>query len=97
MRKNQQGASYIATLITVIGIAVFLKIAIAVWGPYVDDRLIDTQITELMKDSPESTTPEQFAQQMSQRLEMNGVRDVKFNDIAQVTNANGLRVKKSMR
>ncbi len=94
MRKNQQGASYIATLITVIGIAVFLKIAIAVWGPYVDDRLIDTQITELMKDSPESTTPEQFAQQMSQRLEMNGVRDVKFNDIAQVTNANGLRVKK---
>ncbi len=39
MRKNQQGASYIAILIAVIGFAFLVKIAIAVWGPYVDDRV----------------------------------------------------------
>lgn len=94
MRKNQQGASYIAILIAVIGFAFLVKIAIAVWGPYVDDRLIDTQITELMQESPTNTSPEKFAQQMSQRLEMNGVRDINFKDIAQVTNIDGLQVKK---
>lgn len=94
MRKNQQGASYIAILIAVIGFAFLVKIAIAVWGPYVDDRLIDTQIMELMQDSPANTSPEKFAQQMSQRLDMNGVRDINFKDIAQVTNIDGLQVKK---
>ncbi|MGX5699293.1 DUF4845 domain-containing protein [Acinetobacter kookii] len=94
MRKNQQGASYIAILIAVIGFAFLAKIAIAVWGPYVDDRLIDTQITELMQSSPANTAPEKFVQQMSQRLDMNGVRDINFKDIAQVTNIDGLQVKK---
>ncbi len=31
---------------------------------------------------------------MSQRLDMNGVRDLNFKDIAQVTNVDGLQVKK---
>ncbi|MGB8483905.1 MAG: DUF4845 domain-containing protein, partial [Acinetobacter bohemicus] len=48
MRKNQQGASYIGILIAIIGFAFLAKIAIAVWGPYWDDRVVDGQITELM-------------------------------------------------
>ena len=47
MRKNQQGASYIAILIAIIGFAFLAKIAIAVWSPYWDDRVVDSQITEL--------------------------------------------------
>ena len=46
MRKNQQGASYIAILIAIIGFAFLVKIVIAVWGPYVDDRMIDYGINE---------------------------------------------------
>ncbi|NNH77131.1 DUF4845 domain-containing protein [Acinetobacter sp. ANC 5380] len=94
MRKNQQGASYIAILIAIIGFAFLVKIVIAVWGPYVDDRLINNQITELMQSSPANTAPEKFAQQISQRLDMNGVRDINFKDIAQVMNTDGLQVKK---
>ncbi|OTG62124.1 DUF4845 domain-containing protein [Acinetobacter sp. ANC 3903] len=94
MRKNQQGASYIGILIAIIGFAFLAKIAIAVWAPYWDDRVVDSQITELMQSSPANTDPLKFTSQMSQRLEMNNVRDLKFDEIAQVTNVDGLQVKK---
>ena len=94
MRKNQQGASYIGILIAIIGFAFLAKIAIAVWGPYWDDRVVDSQITELMQSSPANTAPSKFTSQMSQRLDMNNIRDLKFDEIAQVTNIDGLEVKK---
>ncbi len=94
MRKNQQGASYIAILIAIIGFAFLAKIAIAVWGPYWDDRIVDSQIVELLQSSPANTAPSKFSSQMSQRLDMNNVRDLKFDEIAQVTNVEGLQVKK---
>ena len=94
MRKNQQGASYIAILIAIIGFAFLVKIVIAVWGPYVDDRMIDNQITELMKSSPKNIAPSEFEKQMGQRFDMNGIRDIKFKDVAKVVNIDGLQVKK---
>ncbi len=51
-------------------------------------------VEELMKSSPANVDPAKFASQMSQRLEMNNVRDIKFDEIAQVTNIDGLQVKK---
>ncbi|AXY56325.1 DUF4845 domain-containing protein [Acinetobacter chinensis] len=95
MRQHQKGASYIAILIAIIGFAFLAKIAIAVWGPYWDDRVVDTQITELMQSSPKNIAPSKFVGQMSQRLDMNNVRDLKFEEIAQVTNVEGLQVKKA--
>ena len=94
MRKNQQGASYIAILIAIIGFAFLVKIVIAVWGPYVDDRMIDNQITELMKSSPKNIAPSEFEKQMGQRFDMNGICDIKFKDVAKVVNIDGLQVKK---
>ncbi|OTG68122.1 DUF4845 domain-containing protein [Acinetobacter sp. ANC 4470] len=94
MRKDQQGASYIGILIAIIGFAFLVKIAIAVWGPYWDDRVVDGQIAELLKNSPANTDPSKFVSQMSQRFDMNGIRDLKFDEIAQVTNVEGLQVKK---
>jgi hypothetical protein len=94
MRKNQQGASYIGILIAIIGFAFLVKIAIAVWAPYWDDRVIDGQIAELLQSSPKNISPSEFESKMGQRFEMNGIRDIKFKDIAQVMNADGLQVKK---
>ncbi|MDN5511254.1 DUF4845 domain-containing protein [Acinetobacter sp.] len=94
MRKNQQGASYIAILIAVIGFAFLAKIAIAVWGAYWDDRVVDSQIIELLQSSPANTAPSKFSDQMNQRLDMNNVRDLRFNEIAKVVNVDGLEVKK---
>ena len=93
--RNQKGASYIAILFAVIGLALIAKVLIAVWGPYWDDRVVDSQIEELIQSSPKNITPEKFNSQMSQRLEMNNVRDLKFEEIAKVLNVDGLQVKKN--
>ena len=94
MPRNQQGASYIGVLIAIIGFAFLAKIVIAVWAPYWDDRVIDGQIAELLQSSPKNISPSEFESKMGQRFEMNGIRDIKFKDIAQVMNADGLQVKK---
>lgn len=94
MRKNQQGASYIGILVAIIGFAFLAKIVIAVWAPYWDDRVIDGQIAELLQSSPKDISPSEFESKMGQRFEMNGIRDIKFKDIAQVMNTDGLQVKK---
>mgnify|MGYP003486733138 FL=1 len=94
MRKNQQGASYIGILVAIIGFAFLAKIVIAVWAPYWDDRVIDGQIAELLQSSPKDISPSEFESKIGQRFEMNGIRDIKFKDIAQVMNTDGLQVKK---
>ena len=94
MRKNQQGASYIGILVAIIGFAFLAKIVIAVWAPYWDDRVIDTQIAELLQSSPKDISPSEFESKIEQRFDMNGIRDIKFKDIAQVMNTDGLQVKK---
>ena len=94
MRKNQQGASYIGILIAIIGFAFLVKIAIAVWAPYWDDRVIDGQIAELLQNSPKDISPSEFESKIGQRFDMNGIRDLKFDEIAQVMNTDGLQVKK---
>lgn len=92
--RHQKGASYIAILIAIIGLAFMVKIAIAVWGPYLDDRLLDKQIEEQLQNGAKNITPAKFAQEMDRRLDMNNIRDIKFKDVAQVTNVDGIQVKK---
>lgn len=93
--KHQQGASYIGILFAIVGFAFLAKVVIAVWGPYFEDRMVDNQIEELLKSSPANIAPEKFRQQMGQRLEMNNIRDLKFDEIAKVTNTDGLQVHKN--
>ncbi|MEN8400324.1 MULTISPECIES: DUF4845 domain-containing protein [Acinetobacter] len=92
--RHQQGASYIAILIAIIGFAFMAKVAIAVWGPYFDDRMLDNQIEEQLLNGPKNLSPQQFIGEMDKRLSMNNIRDIKFADVAQVTNVDGLEVKK---
>lgn len=92
--RHQQGASYIAILIAIIGFAFMAKVAVAVWGPYFDDRMLDNQIEEQLLNGPKNLSPQQFIGEMDRRLSMNNIRDIKFADVAQVTNVDGLEVKK---
>ena len=94
MRKSQQGASYIAILFGVVLFAVAVKAAIAIWPAYWDDKIINTQIEGVLKDSPENIDVSEFAQQVDQRLDMNNVRDLRFKNIALVTYKDDLIVKK---
>ncbi|BCU65268.1 hypothetical protein F941_01109 [Acinetobacter bouvetii DSM 14964 = CIP 107468] len=92
--RYQKGASYIAILIAIIGFAFMVKIAIAVWGPYLDDHLIDQQIEAQLKDGPKNLSPARFAEEVDKRLLMNNIRDLGFQDVAQMTNVDGIQVKK---
>ncbi|MDM1274713.1 DUF4845 domain-containing protein [Acinetobacter indicus] len=92
--RYQQGASYIAILVAIIGFAFMAKIAVAVWGPYFDDRMLDNQIKEQLIHGPKNLSPQKFIGEMDKRLSMNNIRDIKFADVAQVTNVDGLQVKK---
>ena len=92
--RHQQGASYIAILIAIIGFAFMAKVAVAVWGPYFDDRMLDNQIEEQLLNGPKNLSPQKFIGEMDKRLSMNNIRDIKFADVAQVTNVDGLEVKK---
>ncbi len=92
--RHQQGASYIAILIAIIGFAFMAKVAVAVWGPYFDDRMLDNQIEEQLLNGPKNLSPQKFIGEIDKRLSMNNIRDIKFADVAQVTNVDGLQVKK---
>ena len=92
--RHQQGASYIAILIAIIGFAFMVKVAVAVWEPYFDDRMLDNQIEEQLLNGPKNLSPQKFIGEMDKRLSMNNIRDIQFADVAQVTNVDGLEVKK---
>ncbi len=92
--RHQKGASYIAILFAVIGFAFMAKVLVAVWGPYLDDRLVDKQIEDQLQNGPKNLSPAKFVSEMDKRLSMNNVRDIKFSDIAQVTDVDGIQVKK---
>ena len=94
MRKSQWGASYLGVFLGIIVFALVLKAAVAVAPVYWDDRIINNQIDALMRESPRNIAVDKFVTQMNQRLDMNSVRDVRFNEVAKVTNKGGLRVSK---
>ncbi|MFV5502442.1 DUF4845 domain-containing protein [Acinetobacter sp. 226] len=93
--RHQQGASYIGVLIAIVGFAFLAKVAIAVWGPYFDDRMVDGEIEALLKSAPANITPEKFNSDLSKRLEMNNIRnfDIKQNVI--LDNAQAMVVRKN--
>ncbi|MEG2359282.1 DUF4845 domain-containing protein [Acinetobacter sp.] len=92
--RHQRGASYIAILVAIIGLAFMVKVLVAVWAPYLNDRLLDKEIAEQLQHGPKDLSPSKFADEMDKRLLMNNVRELKFADVAQVTNVDGLQVKK---
>ena len=94
MRKNQQGTSYIGILLGIIAAAFLLKIIVAVAPLYIDDRTMNQQIAEQVKNSPADITPAKFVTEVGKRFEMNSIRETKFSDIATVTTKDGLQVNK---
>ena len=94
MRKTQAGASYLSIFLGVLVFAFIVKAVLAVWPAYWDDRVINSQIEEVLKKNSINMTASQFSSQMNQSLSMNGIRDFNFDDIARVTNEQGLKVTK---
>ncbi|QIO05574.1 DUF4845 domain-containing protein [Acinetobacter shaoyimingii] len=94
MYKNQKGASYLTILVGLVALAFVVKAVTAVWPSYWDDRVVNKQIEELISSSSSDITENQFVEKMDKSLEMNNIRDLKFDDIAQVSTENGIVVSK---
>ena len=73
--RNQRGTSYFAILFAIMGFAFIAKIAVAVWGPYWDDRILDSQIEELLKSAPANMNPADFNKQMNQNTEKPSIQE----------------------
>lgn len=81
MRQSQQGTSYLLIMLLLFMAGLVLKLALAVIPAYLDDRIINGQIEELMQKEPNLSMTE-FAQKANKRFEINAVRTLKFEDIA---------------
>ena len=94
MLYKQRGVSFIGIFLAIL-VAVFaMKMAVAIWPAYWDDRIIDKEITNALVNAPKGTTPAKFKQDLARQLEMNNIRDLNINDIMKVTNTSGLAVNK---
>lgn len=96
MRHRQRGASYLGIFFAIVLAAFAVKLAVALFPPFWDDRIINMAISEALTTLPKEATQRQFKEDLSKRLEMNNIRNLKVDDIVQVTNNNaGLAVNKS--
>ncbi|OUY08429.1 DUF4845 domain-containing protein [Acinetobacter populi] len=96
MRHKQRGASYLGIFFAIVLAAFAVKLAVALFPPFWDDRIINMAISEALTTLPKEATQRQFKEDLSKRLEMNNIRNLKVDDIVQVTNNNaGLAVNKS--
>ncbi len=94
MKYRQRGASYLGIFALIIAAAFAIKLAVAIWPAYWDDRIINKEINDALAALPKDATQSKFKQELSRRLEMNNIRDLKVDDIVQVTNTSGIAVKK---
>lgn len=94
MLYKQKGTSYIGIFAIILVAALAAKMAVAIWPSYWDDRIINAQIKESLSSLSKGATPSQFKADMTRRLDMNNVRDVKIDDLMKVTNPSGLVVQK---
>lgn len=89
MHKFQRGASYSTFLLGLIVFSMILKVVVAIWPAYWDDRIINKQIQSVLDDNASALSPAKFVSAMDERLSMNNINDLKIEDIAKVSNDGG--------
>lgn len=96
MKRAQQGMSFLGILVSIAVLALLLKIVMALFPAYYDDRVINQQIQEVLKNTTTSASADEFKSDLAKRLELNSIRDLNVDDIVQVEVTNsGLVVHKN--
>lgn len=90
--QSQRGVSYWAVMFGIILAVLLVKAAMAVWPVYWDDKIINDVIIERLSVSNSQTSPDEFKKQVAGQFTINSLRDIKFEDIAQVHADGGLIV-----
>lgn len=95
MRKFQQGSAS-GIMAMVILFCLVLKIGTAVLPAFLDDRMINQQIQELVTASNNQTVPQKFLSDLDMRFAMNNIRDVRAEEIMKVAQTGkGIQVNKN--
>lgn len=96
MWRIQRGMSLIGVLFLVAMIGLLLKIGVALFPIYYDDRVVDSQIREVLKTMSSNSTPAEFMDALNKRLDLNNIRDYRAADLVKVdADGTGLTVHKS--
>ncbi len=83
MIRSQRGMSIINLIVGIFLFTLILKLSFSLIPAYWDNHIINKQLTELLA---QNTSVSQLTQKMNERLEMNDIRDLKFEDIAKISN-----------
>lgn len=95
MRKFQQGSAS-GIMAMVILFCLVLKIGTALLPAFLDDRMINQQIQELVLASNNQTVPQKFISDLEMRFAMNNIRDVRAEEIMKaVQTGKGIQVHKN--
>lgn len=84
MRHAQQGTSYLWMMVQVIIFILVAKAVFTIFPAFMQDRIINGQITDLMTEQP-NISATAFYEKMNKRLEINAVRDLPFEQVAKVS------------
>ena len=90
--KAQRGLSYWGVMFGVMFLVLALKLTMAVWPVYWDNRIIDQTIVERLKVTDKSISPEEFKRGVNEQFNMNNIRDLTFDDVAKTYSEGGLIV-----
>lgn len=79
MKRYQQGMSYFGVLVAVTLLGSIIKIAATIGPAYYDNYTIDKIIVSLFRDG-RGNTPEDFKRGLSDRFQINNIRDKSPDD-----------------
>lgn len=94
MLYKQRGVSFIGIFLGIVVAAFAIKMAVAIWPAYWDDRIIDKLIVDTLAKSQKNVSVTAYKTELRKALEMNNISDLKVDDIVKVTHVAGLEVKK---
>ncbi|OEY98034.1 DUF4845 domain-containing protein [Acinetobacter qingfengensis] len=94
MLKKQRGVSYIGIFIGILLAALALKIMIAIWPAYWDDRIINSEIEKSLQNLSKTKNSERFKQDLISRLSINNIQDIDLDKVLNVDDSDGITIKK---
>ena len=86
MLKKQLGVSTLGILFILVIAVLLFKTLFSIIPAYWDDYVVNKQINGVLQ---ENTPESQWATTINQRLEMNDIQSLEFNQIAQISEVDG--------
>lgn len=94
MKTTQRGASMSGIMTMVILFVLIIKIIAGILPAYLNDRLIDDQISSILSRGGSNLTQEKFLADLNTNLSRNNIHDKKAEDLVKFGKGTKLKVTK---